>query len=90
MKKFLSYKFLMTVLASVVVLLQVLVNVFKVNINIDAVVSITIACVGVMVALGIINKNKDDKTIENTEDLQELLEENKKENNDKEDKNTDN
>lgn len=84
MKKFLNYKFLMTVLASVVVLLQVLVNVFKVNINIDAVVSITIACVGVMVALGLVHKNKGDKTIENTQDLEELLEENKKENNDEE------
>lgn len=73
MKKFLNYKFLMSILASVVVLLEVLVNVFKININIEAVISISVACVGILVTLGIITKDKKDKTIENKEDLEELL-----------------
>lgn len=72
----------MTVLASVVVLLEVLVNVFKININIEAVISVSVALVGVMVTLGIVTKEKDDKSIETREDLQELLDEKKDENKD--------
>ena len=72
----------MTVLASVVVLLEVLVNVFKININIEAVISVSVALVGVMVTLGIVTKEKGDKNIETREDLQELLDEKKDENKD--------
>lgn len=82
MKKIFNYSFLMTVLASVVVLLEVLVNVFKININIEAVISVSVALVGVMVTLGIVTKEKDDKSIETREDLQELLDEKKDENKD--------
>lgn len=82
MKKKFNYSFLMTVLASVVVLLEVLVNVFKININIEAVISVSVALVGVMVTLGIVTKEKDDKSIETREDLQELLDEKKDENKD--------
>lgn len=89
MKKFLNYKFLMTVLASVIVLLEVLVNVFKINININAIISICVAVVGVLITIGLVKKNKDDKLVENVEDLKELLEENKNEINDEEEKNTD-
>jgi len=79
MKKFLNYKFLMTVLASIVVLLEVLKNVFKINLNIEAIISVSIAIVGVLISVGIITKNKDDKTIENKDDLIELINENKTE-----------
>ena len=79
MKKFLNYKFLMTVLASVIVLLEVLVNVFKINININAIISICVAVVGVLITIGLVKKNKDDKLVEDVEDLKELLEENKNE-----------
>ena len=82
MKKIFNYSFLMTVLASVVVLLEVLVNVFKININIEAVISVSVALVGVMVTLGIVTKEKGDKNIETREDLQELLDEKKDENKD--------
>lgn len=82
MKRIFNYSFLMTVLASVVVLLEVLVNVFKININIEAVISVSVALVGVMVTLGIVTKEKDDKSIETREDLQELLDEKKDENKD--------
>jgi len=75
MKKLFNYKTLMTLLASIVVLLQVFITVFKVNIKIEAFVSISIALVGVMVALGIVKKDKNTETIENKEDLLELLEE---------------
>ena len=81
MKKLFNYKTLMTVIASIIVLLQVLMTVFKVNLNIDAVVSISIALVGVLVSIGIVKKNKDDKTIKNKEDLTELLDESKENNN---------
>lgn len=74
MKKFLNYNFLMTVLASIIVLLEILMNVFKININIDAVISISVAIIGVMVTLGIVSKKKSDKTIETKEDLKQLLE----------------
>lgn len=80
MKKFFNYKFLMTVLASIIVLLQVLISVFKVNINIEAVVSVSIALVGVMVTLGIVKKNKDDETIKTKEDLEKLLNESEESN----------
>lgn len=80
MKKFLNYKTLMTVLASIVVLLQVLISVFKLNINIEAVISVSIALIGVMVTLGIVKKNKNDKTIETQEDLKELLDESNEDN----------
>ena len=89
MKKLLNYKFLMTVLASVIVLLEVLVNVFKINININAIISICVAVVGVLITIGLVKKNKDDKLVEDVEDLKELLEENKNEINDEEEKNTD-
>ena len=75
MKKLFNYKTIMTLLASIVVLLQVFITVFKVNINIEAFVSISIALVGVMVALGLIKKDKTDSTIENKEELLELLDE---------------
>lgn len=90
MKKFLNYKVLMTILASIIVLLQVLVNVFKININVEAVASVSIAGVGVLLAIGLVQKNKEDKLVENVDDLKQLLEENKKEDNDEEEKNTDN
>lgn len=89
MKKFLNYKVLMTILASIIVLLQVLVNVFKVNINVEAVASVSIAGVGVLLAIGLVQKNKEDKLVENVDDLKQLLEENKKEDNDEDEKNTD-
>ena len=73
MKKFLDYKFLMSILASVVVLLEVLVKFFKININIEAVISITGAIVGVLMTIGVVEKNKEDKTIETREDLKELI-----------------
>jgi len=73
MKKLLNYKTLMTLLAIIVVILQLLMTVFKLNINIDAVVSISIALVGALVTIGIVKKNKEDKTIENKEDLEDLL-----------------
>lgn len=73
MKKFLDYKFLMSILASVVVLLEVLVKFFKININIEAVISITGAIVGVLMTIGVVEKKKEDKTIETREDLKELI-----------------
>lgn len=84
MKKIFNYNFLMTVLASVVVLLEVLVNVLKLNINIDAVISISVAIIGVMVTLGIVSKDKSDKNIETKEDLQDLLDDKKDNNNENE------
>ena len=87
MKKFLDYKFLMTVLASIIVLLEVIVNIFKININIDAIISVSVAIVGVLITIGLVKKNKEDKLVEDALDLKELLEENK--NNDEEEKNTD-
>lgn len=73
MKKFLDYKFLMSILASVVVLLEVLVKFFKLNINIEAVISVTGAVVGVLMTIGVVEKKKEDKTIDNKEDLKDLL-----------------
>lgn len=69
MKKFLNYKFLMTVLAGVVVLLEILKDVFKINLNIEAVISVSIAIIGVMVAIGIVNKDKTDVEVKSREDL---------------------
>lgn len=69
MKKFLNYKFLMTVLAGVVVLLEILKDVFKINLNIEAVISVSIAIIGVMVAIGIVNKDKSDVEVKSREDL---------------------
>ena len=80
MKKFLNYKTLMTILAIIVVILQVLITVFKLNINIDAVVSVSIGLIGTLVTIGIVKKNKDDKTIENKEDLEKYLKEELNEN----------
>ena len=73
MKKFLDYKFLMSILASVVVLLEVLVKFFKLNINIEAVISITGAIVGVLMTIGVVEKKKGDKTIKTKEDLKDLI-----------------
>ena len=73
MKKFLDYKFLMSILASVVVLLEVLVKFFKLNINIEAVISITGAIVGVLMTIGVVEKKKEDKTIKTKEDLKDLI-----------------
>lgn len=75
MKKLLNYKSLLTILASVVVLFNVLIAVFKININIEAVISISLAVIGVLVSIGVVKKNKDDKTIETKEELLELLDE---------------
>ncbi len=72
MKKFLNYNFLMTVLASVIVLLEILVEVFKIKINIEAVISISVAVIGLMVTAGIVNKTSKDKTIKTKDDLKEL------------------
>ena len=69
MKKFLNYKFLMTVLAGVVVLLEILKDVFKINLNIEAVISVSVAIVGVMVTIGIVNKDKGDVEVKSREDL---------------------
>lgn len=69
MKKFLNYKFLMTVLAGVVVLLEVLMDVFKINLNIEAVISVSVAIIGLMVAIGIVDKDKTDKDVKTREDL---------------------
>lgn len=73
MKKFLDYKFLMSILASVVVLLEVLVKFFKLDINIEAVISITGAVVGVLMTIGVVEKKKEDKTINTKEDLKDLI-----------------
>ena len=80
MKKLLNYKSLLTILASVVVLFNVIIAVFKVNINIEAVVSISLAVIGVLVSIGIVKKNNTDKTIENKEELLQLLEDNQNSN----------
>ena len=53
----------MTVLASVVVLLEVLMDVFKINLNIEAVISISVALIGLMVTIGVVDKDKTDKDI---------------------------
>ncbi|MGN1222645.1 MAG: hypothetical protein ACI4T1_00750 [Christensenellales bacterium] len=74
MKKFLSYKFLMTVLASIIVFIEILSGVFNFNINIDAIVSIGASVVGILVALNIVVKTKEDKDIKTKEDLKELIE----------------
>ena len=79
MKKFLNYNFLVTVLASVIVFLEVLMKIFNIYINIDAVISISLAIIGILVTIGIVTKNKTDKTIETKEDLKQLLEEKKQE-----------
>ncbi|MGN1208611.1 MAG: hypothetical protein ACI4TI_03985 [Christensenellales bacterium] len=76
MKKFLNYKFLMTLLASVVVLLEVLMRVFKINLNIEAVISVFVAIIGIMVTIGVVSKDKTDKEVKSREDLQEYLDEN--------------
>ncbi len=76
----------MTVLASIVVLLEVLTKVFKLNINLEAVISICVAVIGVLVTLGLVSKDKTDKTITNKNELTDLLKENEetsKENNKK-------
>lgn len=62
----------MTVLASVIVLLEILVEVFKIKINIEAVISISVAVIGLMVTAGIVNKTSKDKTIKTKDDLKEL------------------
>lgn len=74
MKKFLSYKFLMTVLASIIVFIEILSGIFNFNINIDAIVSIGASVVGILVALNIVVKTKEDKDIKTKEDLKELIE----------------
>lgn len=73
MKKFLSYKFLMTVLASIIVFIEILSGIFNFNINIDAIVSIGASVVGILVALNIVVKTKEDKDIKTKEDLKELI-----------------
>ena len=84
MKKFLSYKFLITVLAGVVVLLEVLMDVFKINLNIEAVISVSVAIIGLMVAIGVVDKDKTDKDVKTREDLKDFEKNNKtEENNDK-------
>lgn len=88
MKKFLNYKFLMTVLASVVVLLEVLMDVFKINLNIEAVISISVALIGLMVTIGVVDKDKTDKDIKTKEDLEEFSKENKNEAKEEDDQNT--
>lgn len=73
MKKFLNYNFLMTVLASVVVLLEVLMNVFNVNLHTEAVISVSVAIIGLMVTLGIVDKGKNDKEVKTKEDLKNFI-----------------
>lgn len=72
MKKFLNYKTLMTILAGVVVLLEVLMDVFKIKLNIEAVISVSVAIVGLMVTLGIVDKDKTDKNVKSREDLKDF------------------
>ena len=79
MKKFLNYKFLMTVLAAVVVLLEVLMDVFKINLNIEAVISVSVAIIGLMVTIGIVDKDKTDKDVKTREDLKDFEKNNKSE-----------
>ena len=87
MKKFLNYKTLMTILAGVVVLLEVLMDVFKINLNIEAVISVSVAIVGLMVTLGIVDKDKTDKDVKSREDLKEFTNNEKKDENKTEDEN---
>lgn len=78
----------MTVLASVVVLLEVLMDVFKINLNIEAVISISVALIGLMVTIGVVDKDKTDKDIKTKEDLEEFSKENKNEAKEEDDQNT--
>lgn len=81
MKKFLNYKFLMTVLASVVVLLEILMDVFKIKLNIEAVISVSVAIIGVMVTIGVVDKDKTDKEVKTKDDLKDFIDETKIEEN---------
>lgn len=81
MKKFLNYKFLMTVLASVVVLLEILMDVFKIKLNIEAVISVSVAIIGVMVTIGVVDKDKTDKDVKTKDDLKDFIDETKIEEN---------
>jgi len=81
MKKFLNYKTLMTILAGVVVLLEVLMDVFKIKLNIEAVISVSVAIVGLMVTLGIVDKDKTDKDVKSREDLKDFTNETKEDEN---------
>lgn len=74
----------MTVLAAVVVLLEVLMDVFKINLNIEAVISVSVAIIGLMVTIGVVDKDKTDKDVKTREDLKDFEKNNKtEENNDK-------
>ena len=71
----------MTVLASVVVLLEILMDVFKIKLNIEAVISVSVAIIGVMVTIGVVDKDKTDKDIKTKDDLKDFIDETKIEEN---------
>lgn len=72
MKKKISYKFIMSLLFSVVVLLELLSGVFNFSVNADAIIRVAVAVCGVLTVLGFIKKDSDD-IINNLDDLKNYV-----------------
>lgn len=72
MKKKISYKFIMSLLFSVVVLLELLSGIFNFSVNADAIIRVAVAVCGVLTVLGFIKKDSDD-IINNLDDLKNYV-----------------
>lgn len=72
MKKKISYKFIMSLLFSVVVLLELLSGIFHFSVNADAIIRVAVAVCGVLTVLGFIKKDGDD-IINNLDDLKNYV-----------------
>lgn len=69
----------MSLLFSVVILLELLSGIFHFSVNADAIIRVAVAVCGVLTVLGFVKKNGDE-TINNLDDLKNYVNEGKKEN----------
>lgn len=82
MKKKISYKFIMSLLFSVVVLLELLSGIFNFSVNADSIIRVAVAVCGVLTVLGFIKKDSDD-IINNLDDLKNYVNNEKANDNEK-------